>query len=243
MRPSVDIIIPFHGKYEFVTRSVSSIFRNTPNQEYRIILVDDASPNVHYLRQLASVNRKIVPVQVEEQVGFGGALEAGYQASEAANLVFIHSDVWVENINWLGNLQRAYNNLRESKVKIVSARTNHPGTASAWDPRIIGAADDIVQDTSVDIPIPLHCAFCHRDLFRHCGGFIKSYPYGWYEDEELFYRMKYYGFRQGIAGKSYVLHEGGATIKDLVKDQSIGSIMEANREQCQEDVRPYLSRK
>ena len=79
---------------------------------------------------------------------------------------------------------------------------------------------------------------CHRDLFKHIGGFIKSYPYAWYEDEELSHRMRKFGFKQGISTKAWIRHEGGSTIKYIWnKIKESKEIMENNRELCLSDIK------
>ncbi len=56
-----------------------------------------------------------------------------------------------------------------------------------------------------------------------------------YEDEELFHRMKFYGFSQGISGKSWIHHDGAATFKKLNKNELMQQI-ENNRSQCIKDI-------
>lgn len=240
-RPMIDLIVPFHGQYEKVTRCISSIFACTPNQDYLIYLVDDCSINEDYLLSFASVNSKIIPVRTDKHSGFGAALQEGFDAGSSPNVVFMHSDVWVDNISWLANLQRSYNRFKDYGVKLVSARSNNAGTAQSYDPRLIGSREDDIGDVIVSSPLPLHCAFCHRELFSRIGGFVKHYPYAWYEDEELFYRMKYYGFGQGISGASYVNHDGGVTVNNLIENNPhVHGRLDANRELCLEDIRPYI---
>ena len=83
---------------------------------------------------------------------------------------------------------------------------------------------------------------CPRELFDHIGGFIKEYPLAWYEDEELAFRMKHFGYKQGICGRSWVQHDGGATINALWKeDPSTKEIMEKNRSRCLEDMKLLVS--
>lgn len=239
MRPKVDIIIPFHGRYELVSRCLGSIFSCTPNQEYNIYLVDDCSPNKEYLSRLSSINHRIKPIRLDKHSGFGTALAKGFVAGKGENVIFMHSDVYVDNINWLANMQRAYGKLKSERVKLVCARTNSVGTSNSVNEKMIGSPTDETGDVISESPLPLQCALCHRELFYRIGGFIKSYPYAWYEDEELFYRMRYYGFKQAIVGNSFVWHDGGATINDLY----IGDIketMDNNRNLCLGDIRPFL---
>jgi GT2 family glycosyltransferase len=192
-----------------------------------------------------TANPSIIPVRLDKRAGFGAALEEGFNAGEANHVVFLHSDVYAENIYWLANLQRCLYELKDKGVKLVSARTNDPGSCVNYDPRLIGEADtNIGGDVVVDTPLPLFCALCHRELFKRIGGFVKNYPYAWYEDEELFWRMRYYKYHQAIASKSYVKHDGGVTIKSLLENSpKTLSVLEGNRELCAKDIRLYVNRK
>lgn len=235
-RPSVDILLPFHGQYESVTKCIGSIFSCTPNQDYNIILIDDASPNPHYVKALSEHRKKVFGIRLNEQVGFGGALAEGFRISQNPLVAIVHSDVWMENINWLANLQRALVRLKPQGVKLVSSRSDNPGTSCSYDSRMFGLPEDNIGDVITDIPGPLICSLCHRDLFARIG-FIKPYPYAWYEDEELFWRMKRHGFKQAIVSNSYVRHTGGLTINELCRTKpKVIPIMEYNRELCLADI-------
>jgi GT2 family glycosyltransferase len=77
-----------------------------------------------------------------------------------------------------------------------------------------------------------------REVFQYIKGFVKPYPFGWYEDEELSHRMRAYGFKLGVSGRSWIHHEGGATVKTIVgEDPKVREIMESNRERCIADMK------
>lgn len=241
-RPAVDILLPYHGQYESVSRCIGSIFSCTPNQDYQIILIDDASPNTSYFRNLTTNRKKVKGVQLEEQVGFGGALAAGFEISKNPLILILHSDVWVDNINWLANLQRGLGRLKNEGIKLVCAKSNDPGTSISYDKKMFQAAES--SNTIVETACPLLCALCHRDLFTRIGGFIKKYPFAWYEDEELFWRMKYYGYKQAIIGNSFVHHDGGLTVTEVLKSNpKARRTMENNHSLCLDDIAPFLPKK
>jgi hypothetical protein len=98
----------------------------------------------------------------------------------------------------------------------------------------------------VDSPLPLYCCMCHRGLFERIGP-IKHYPYTWFENEEFFYRMKFHGHKQAVAMKSWVHHEGSATVDYLLKNhsdpKSVEQQMKNNRERCLTELKQlYASR-
>jgi GT2 family glycosyltransferase len=245
----VDIIIPFYGQYARVSRLLESIFRHTFSHVYRVFLVDDCSPNSEFINTLSQTQHPIYTTRNSNQLGFGGALYEGFKKSEETNqelrtqgkqdyphVLFMQSDCLVEDVDWLKGLSVSLEKLRTQGVKMVSPRTDNP---LGGDPRQEGHKGTTVEDVVLDSDhLSLYCFMCHRELFRHIGGFLKSYPYGSYEDEELAYRMKFYGYKQAVCGNSWVRHTGQATLRQLWRDvpESRKVTMEDNRQRCIKDM-------
>jgi glycosyltransferase involved in cell wall biosynthesis len=231
----VDIIIPFHKQEAKVSKLVESILTHTNRaNSYRIILVDDYSKNDwgDLWKQVPGVSI----IRNEKQLGFGGSLYQGFINSDAPWVVFMHSDCLIETPNWMFEMGKSLVNFRDnkSKVKMISARTDNPG--DGYDIRLKAEKTEASEDVIAEGTLPLYCVMCHRELFERIGGFIKKYPYAFYEDEELTFRMKKYGYTQAICGNSWVKHEGGATITPLLKNKKIRNIIETNRELCMKDM-------
>lgn len=242
----VDILVPFHGQHDKVSRLLRSILSYTRSNPYHITLIDDASPNDTYIEELGplckSPGQGIMPqvscIRLNKQVGFGGALLAGFQATELPWVMIMHSDCVIETYNWMSNLIIALKSLKPNKVKMISPRTNNP---VCDDERFVGNKDSQIAHIMLnDGFLPLYCALCHRDLFKYSGGFIKSYPYCWYENEEFGWRMKNRGYKQAICGNSWVYHEGSCTVKSLLaRKPKIKAIMEKNLHTCISDVQSF----
>lgn len=234
---NVDIIVPFHGHYDGVAKLVESIFRCTHSNRYQITLVDDCSPNDGFIESLSKVD-VLKCVRTPTHLGFGGAMKYGFTQTEQPYVVFVNSDCLVEDVGWLKTMGDSLMNLKAQGVRMVSPRTNNAGNG---DPRqecekAAMSVDDIVLD---ETHLSMYCFMCHRELFNRVGGFIKDYPYGWYEDEEFAHRMKKHGFKQAICGKGWIYHEGGCTTKDLWrKSHDIRRIMSVdNRLKCVDDIK------
>lgn len=231
---AVDIIIPFHGQYDRVARLIESIFRLTHSNRYNVCLVDDASPNDEFINSLTKVPG-LQCVRSDKQRGFGGALEVGWSKTKNPWCVFMQSDCLVEDINWLKSLGLAALSLKDQNVRMVAPRTNNPG---GGDPRQKGEKGVNVEDVILEnTHLSMYCFMCHRDLFAHVGGFIKAYPYGWYEDQEFAHRLRKYGYKQAVVGNSWIRHVGEGTFRPLWrKDPRILDEMRANREKCIQDI-------
>lgn len=232
----VDIIIPFHGKYELVTKCLASVYACTKNIDYRVILVDDCSPNPHFMNSIIK-SSKTSGIRLEKHSGFGAAFNAGLTAGSGKHVVLLHSDMVVTSIGWLSSLRKGLAKLKTLGVRMVFARTNSVGSASCG---VTSQSEEEVNDFVGKSPLPLLCFYCHRELFSRIGGGLKEYPYGWYEDEELYWRMKYYGYSQAIVGNSWVEHLGGATVNSL--PENVKKLMENNRQTCLTDVRHFLQK-
>ena len=243
----VDIIIPFHSQYEKVTSLIRSIIIAVKSNPYQITLVDDCSDNKNFYKEINDQFKKEAPegyrplvncIRSENHIGFGGALKLGYENTNLPYVLFMHSDCCVEDSNFMMEMGQSLLDWKREKipVRMVSARSNNAcGLSQAECTSEDKQLKNIVLENET---LPLFCAMCHRDLFKHIGGFIKSYPYAWYEDEELSYRMRKYGYKQGISTKAWIRHEGGATIKYVwQKNKNIKEIMEKNHSMCINDIK------
>jgi len=245
----VDIIIPFHGQYEKVTRLVESIYRCTRSNFFQLCLVDDCSPNEDYLVNVAAniaktstargITNNFKSIRMPEQVGFAGALKKGFDETESPFVCFVNSDCVLEDGGWLRALGETLLNLKEQGVRMVSPMTNNPvgGDPAQKGDRSEYSLDHVVLEEGAHLS--MYCVLCHRQLFARCGGFLKEYPYGYYEDEEFARRMQRFGFKQAVCRNSWVQHDGMSTIGSLWKrDPSIKNVMEEeNRERCIVDMK------
>lgn len=246
-RSKVDIIIPFHAQYDRVSELLRSIVVSVKSNPYQVTLVDDCSENKNFGEEIRREFAKGTPegfrpqvqyIRTEKQMGFGGALRVGFEATEQPWVLFMHSDCVVEDPNFMIDMGQSLMRWRDAgvPVKMVSARSDNPGECEAAKAGRLekGDRDFILEDEA----LPLFCAMCNRQLFKHIGGFIKEYPYAWYEDEELAHRMKSKGLLQGISTKAWIHHHGGATVKYLWETRpETKTEMENNRKRCIEDVR------
>lgn len=245
---AVDIIIPFHGQYEKVTKLVESIYRLTRTNYFTICLVDDASPNRDYIATVAknvertAARRRVVNnlkvIRCEESKGFGGALREGYENTDSPYVCFMNSDCVVQDANWLRAMGESLLALKSENVRMISAMTDNivDGDPAQLGERNTKSPTDIVLDKGSHLS--LYCTLAHRELFSHCKGFIKEYPYGMYEDEEFAARMQHFGYKQAVCRRSWIAHEGMATIKTLWRaDPSVQKVMQDdNRNRCIQDL-------
>lgn len=233
----VDIVIPYYSHYHLLGECLESILTKTFGAYYTITLVDDGSPNKDFLVDMEKHKLKKIPLQYlrhENQQGFGAALRKGFENTINDWVLFLHADCRIEQTDWLISMLQTMQNWKMDGVKLVHAKVNDGGTG-AFAEDVLGSLERR-NDIVVNEPLPLICALVHRQLFEHIGGFIKSYPYLGYEDEELFWRMKLHNYKQVVCGTSFVYHHGGTVAQELMKDQQIRTIIEENQSRFTQDI-------
>lgn len=234
----VDIIIPFHGQYEKVTALLESIYRFTRSNYITVTLIDDFSPNEAFISNVSKNIKKRTTmfngIRGIKQRGFAGAMKLGFERTENPYVCLMNSDCLVEDGNWLRSLGETLLKLKGEGVKMVAPLTNNAvGGHDAQQGKKIDRSND--HTVLVDEEhLSMYCVLCHRELFSRCGGFLREYPYGGYEDIEFAWRMRSCGFKQAVCRSSWVRHEGMSTISSLWrKDPNIRKVMEEdNRQRC-----------
>ena len=241
-RSAVDIIVPFHSQYEKVYDLIRSIVIAVKSNPYQITLVDDCSENEEFGKDINKEFEKSTPqgmrpqvrcIKSASQLGFGGALKLGFESTTSPWVMFMHSDCVVEDPNFMINMGRSLLEWKKEgvPVKMVSASSNNP---DEFKDLCSEGKDKILKDATM----PMFCCLCNRALFGYVGGFIKSYPFAWYEDEEFSHRMKKHGLLQGVCARARIRHHGGSTIKYLWDTRpETKKEMEANRERCISDMK------
>lgn len=220
----VEIIIPFNGRHSSVTNLVESIFKTVSTNRYQITLIDDGSENDSFITEINETKMPgVVCMRHDKSEGFGAAINSVLQNPKNEWIPWVlimHSDVIVEGPNWLASLGQSMQKLKSSGVKMVSPRTDHPGHSldAIFESRQINKREISCEDFILegDQYLPLYCALCHRDLFKHIG-YFKEFPLAGCEAQEFAIRMKRHGFSQAICGSSWVYHENGGTVNRLGK--------------------------
>jgi len=249
----VDIIIPYHCNYDLVRRNLLSILRHTWSNPYLVTLVDDGSPGRAATEFMDTIGQapQTQCVRLDTQRGFGAAVSAGLAKTEQPYVCIMHSDCEVRHLNWLEAMGEALVTQKDNDIRFVAARSDNPNDDEnpqlklEYDSFNFSSYREAVMP--VDSPLPMYCCMCHRGLFERIGA-IKHYPYTWFENEEFFYRMKFFGYRQAIAAKSWVHHVGSATVNYILRQhpnrKEVEDEMQRNRERCVTELRElYASRR
>jgi GT2 family glycosyltransferase len=228
---------------------MESVFRLTRSNYYQLYIVDDASPNSDYLKSVEKnaaknagrrgIVNNVHTVRNETQKGFAGACKAGFEKGESPYVCFINSDCVIRDPGWLRSMGECLIRMKAQGVRVVSAATdNSVGGDPSQQQESVGkhTEDHIIGEDSF---LSLYCFMCHRELFGKLGGFLKEYPFGYFEDEEFAARLRKRGYKQAVAARSWVHHEGQATIRPLwrLRPDTKDEMEIANRERCIADMK------
>lgn len=248
---SVDIIIPYHCKYDLVRKSLLSILRYTQSNPYQVTLVDDGSPGAAADEFIDTISQapQTQCIRLPERRGFGAAVLEGISATKQPYVCVMHSDCEVMHMNWLGTMGEALVDHKKEEIRMVVPLSNNPGGLDELTVpyrEFESMPNDRPQIMLCDKPLPMYCFMCHRGLFKRIGP-IKTYPNTGFEDEEFFYRMKYHGYKQAIANHAWIKHQGSATVKYLKKSVDNAKKFEeelaTNRDRAIHDLRELYKTK
>ena len=206
----VSIIIPTHDHRAYLERSLDSLFRITRNQNFEVILVDNASSDpstLAYYGQL-SQNRSVRLLQGGPDFNFSRFNNLGASQAKGGLLLFLNDDVKIIDPNWLDELA-GWASL--AGVGIVGGRLLYPDRTIQHAGVIIGMeghASHVFNGKkagysgpfgSVDwyrnyMAVTGACMMVPRQVFQQSGGFSEKYHLV-FSDIELGLRLNSMGYR------------------------------------------------
>lgn len=232
--PIVDIIVPVYSGYKETLECLDSIKAARNMTPYRLIVVDDCSPDEKLrlnLRERAE-RSEITLISRPINAGFSGAVNAGLMFDNSRDVILLNADTVVFG-NWLDRLRSmAY---RQGDIATVTPFSNHGELLSYPIPmrdnplvniqhaeQIDALFNKLGSDEPVDIPVGVgFCLYVKRQALNAVGLFDeKNFGRGYGEDTDFFIRIKAQGWRNVCATNTYVVHWGsrsfGAEKKQLV---------------------------
>ncbi len=236
-QPLVSIVIPVYNQWLHTYCCLLSILEHTPDIRYEVIVADDVSTDETV--NILSYTRNVTVVRNQNNLGF--LLNCNNAASKARGkyILFLNNDTNVQE-NWLNHLV----NLIESdeKIGMVGSKLVYPNgrlqeaggiiwkDASGWN---YGNMDhpakpeynyvkevDYISGASIMI---------RSDLWNQIGGFDERFAPAYYEDADLAFEVRKYGYKVMYQPKSVVVHfEGRSHGTDI--NAGIKSYQVKNRE-------------
>jgi GT2 family glycosyltransferase/ADP-heptose:LPS heptosyltransferase len=238
-KADVSVIIPLYKSKKEIQDLIKSWHWDEP-YKVEIIFVDDKCPQKSKDSVIEAWNKRTKRkvgniIANQENLGYGGACNAGAQAATGDYLVFLNADTTVTP-RWIGPM---VDRLKDPSIGIVG--NLHLKEGGKWNGTIDSAGSEWRWDAMSFVHIGRHshnqqnldepmrpetapkdvispgdrdmvtgCCFAiRRDLFLDIGGFNLNYRIGYWEDSEICMTVKEKGYRIFFEPNSVINHKLG----------------------------------
>jgi glycosyltransferase involved in cell wall biosynthesis len=225
---TIDIVIPFRDQANKVCRLIENLYQKVTKPKIRLHLIDDGSKNKEFVNLLPKLPN-LITHQFSKPKGFGAAVNYGIKCAQSPLVCIMHSDVIVTEPNFLQNLYNDFLKIKDQRVATISSVTDNPMSEKLFMIKKNGS-EDVPPQYFTDVYSPFICTLVHKQIYELCGG-LAEYPLCWYEGEIFGSKIKKINYRQAYSLRSFVQHEGGATIRHLLTENpSMKKILKDNYE-------------
>jgi GT2 family glycosyltransferase len=239
VKPIVSILIPVYNQFNYTMSCIKSIFLNTKNIPYEIILIDDASTDE--TQSIKKYVKNITVIRNEKNQGFLLNCNKGAKEAKGKYLVFLNNDTIVMQ-DWLKNMLEVFE--EKEKVGLVGPKFIYATgvlqeaggiiwkDGSGWN---YGKYDDPYKYEynylkEVDY-ISGACIMIKKDLWEKIGGFDLRYIPAYYEDTDLAFEVRKNGYKVIYQPKAVIIHfEGISHGRDEGQSNSIKRFQSINRD-------------
>lgn len=224
---SVDVIVPVHGARQETLCCLHSVLAAKTEIPYRLIVIDDASPDHDLVEALRRLDRSghVHAVFNDRNLGFTATANRGIAMSADRDVVLLNSDTEVYD-GWLDRLQAAA--YSADHVATVTPLSNAATILSypvhlrdnPW-PLEISYADLAALTLGLGMrpaEIPTGIGFClyvRRACLAEIGALdANAFPSGYGEENDFCLRAEARGWRHLAALDCFVRHAGSKSFGD-----------------------------
>jgi hypothetical protein len=215
----ISIIIPNYNGAELLAPCLESLMLQSYH-EYDITVVDNGSSD-HSRELLTNCKSNIQVVQLEDNLGFGKAVNIGIKATDGELILVLNNDTILdpECLTKIVSCVRAYPNYGVYAPRICEQSNPHKIYAAGlmFSDKGYGNRSQRYQLQSVDNPIDVFgaCgagAVYKRKVLNEVGLFNEEFFF-LYEDQELSFRHQLLGYRCLYLPSAVIYHQGSATLR------------------------------
>lgn len=222
----VDIIVPVYKGLDDTRRCLESVLAAQCRTPWRLIVIDDASPEPElsaWLREFAARDARIQLLVNEENLGFVATVNRGMRESAENDVLLLNSDTEVA-AGWLDRLRAAaYGGQRIASVTPFSNNATicswplfckDNALPAGWDcARIDALMARVNAGQAVDVPTGVgFCMYIRRAALEAVGLFDEaSFGKGYGEENDFCCRATRAGWRHLHALDVFVQHNGGVS--------------------------------
>lgn len=216
------IVIPNYNGIRYIQACLESLYSGTA-KEFQVIVVDNGSTDgsMELVRDRFPQVRLIVN---QENTGFSRAVNQGIRASTTPYVILLNNDTRAD-LSFVHELEKVLDSDQDKKIFSASAK-------------LVSLYDKGKTDDAGDYYCALGWAFARGkgkppgrytrdcDIFAACAGaaiyrrelleenrvgLFDEEHFAYFEDIDIGYRAKIYGYRNRFAANSIVYHAGSAT--------------------------------
>jgi GT2 family glycosyltransferase/glycosyltransferase involved in cell wall biosynthesis len=232
-RVPIDIVVPVYNAPDDLARCIESVLTHT-NGDYRLIVIDDASPDTGVQACFARLETRHLPqlalLANERNLGFTLNANRGIAAARPqSDVVLLNSDTVVTG-GWLAALARCA--ASDPSIGTITPFSNNAEICSLprfcqnnpWPPSrdaetMARALERAAVPTYPDLPTGVgFCLYIRRALIDSIGMFNPVFGLGYGEENDLCMRASAAGFRNVLCEDAFVLHLGGSSFGDKRND-------------------------
>jgi GT2 family glycosyltransferase/glycosyltransferase involved in cell wall biosynthesis len=231
IKGAVDIVIPVYGGLHVLRDCVDSVQART-HWDYKLIFIDDCSPDPEVLNYIYEVQAKdperITVLRNKQNRGFASSVNRGVTAGSSPYLCILNTDVIVTD-GWLARMLVALES--DERNCLVNPATNNTALINVdmYDGRSYLDMDlALTRQSVVRYPEIMPTGFCfmyRRALIEEIGPFDEAYgSYG--EETDFWFRAINHvtdegvllGYKAVMADNVYLFHERGTSFSQLGAD-------------------------
>ena len=224
-------IVAIDNAYSLITNFLEQLLCNIKKMD-EIVIVADACNNIdtmNYLKRKAENNSQIKLILLEQKVGFGIANNIGIKHSTGETLIFINSDIFLENSCISNMLDLLWS---DEKIGAVQPLLIYPqnnlvqSTGHVFSDYRSGqlfsmrkADDPIVQKNGIRQALTMALCAIKRNVFLQIGGFDEYY-YNSHEGLELTLKISLSGYSCCYCADAIAYHCTGGARTNILYDAS-----------------------
>lgn len=237
----LSVIFVNWNSVDYLRGCIASIYENTSDVAFEIIVVDNASPQ-RGVQSLQDEFPEIVVIQSEKNVGFAGANNIGFKRSKGEYVLFLNPDTKLvgRTINTMLAHIKLLPDAGIVGCKMLNTDLSVQITSIQKFPKILNQVfsaeflqlrwpkcplweiaplfSDNVKIIKAEV-IPGACMLLRRSVFEEAGMFSEEY-FMYAEDLDLNYKLKRAGYTNYYVGEAAIIHHGGGSSRQKVSQWS-----------------------
>ncbi len=210
----VSIVMPVYNNLEYTKQCMESIFKNTNDVEYEVIVVNDSSTDdtINYINNLMKTNKNIRLINNEKNLGFVKSCNKGVENAKYDYVVVINNDILVAK-NWLSDLLDCFG--IDEKIAFVAPMLSECSGIQKIDFSYdVEDFEKIAKDFRLNnwgqfeytYRLIFSCIVFKKDIFLKLGKLDEDFSPGCFEDDDICLRTFLEGYDLVVCKNVLVHH-------------------------------------